>query len=853
MWRTRVKHLVGPLIAVVLFAGALWVLHQIFRNYHYRDLVASIAAIPGYRVWAAIGLAVLGYIVLTGYDSLGFLYVRRPLHYLKVAAASFISYAFSHNLGFGVVTGNAVRYRLYSSWGLSAEETVRIIAFVALTFWLGFFTLAGVTFIVQPPVLPPELGLGITAARPLGVAFLALVALYLVWTGTAKKPLRIRGWEFPQPPVWLSLAEIAVSCADWALAAGVLYVLLPSSTHVNFSYLLAVFMLAQVAALIAHVPGGLGVFETVVVLLLREHMEIGSVLGSLLVFRAVYYFLPFFVAILLLGVHEVFLQRHWFGKIADSFEAWIGPFIPQLFAFTTLLGGAILLFSGATPAVRSRLEWLRTFLPLPVLEVSHFVGSLTGAALLLLARGIQKRLDLAYPLTVGLLVVGIITSLLKGFDYEEAIALTVMLLVFLPCRRHFYRKASLSGRRFTLGWSTAVVVIILCTVWLGFFSYQHFEYKESLWWKFSFTANAPRTLRAGVGVAAVVLFFAAARLFRPAPPEPVLPTARDLERARSIIQQSPLTIANAALLADKPLLFNQQGTAFLMYAVQQRSWVALGGPIGPAGEHADLAWRFHELADLHDGWTVFHQVAPPTLPLCLDLGLNLVKVGEQARVRLESFALEGSTGKPFRQIHNKFEREGCAFEVVSPSAVRPLLPRLREISDHWLKDKHATEKRFSIGFFDEAYLANFPVALVRREDRIFAFANLWLGAGHEEVSVDLMRHLKDAPHGVMDYLFSQLMLWGKAEGYRWFDLGMAPLAGLENRPLSPPWMRLGSLIFRHGEAFYNFQGLRYFKDKFNPVWEPRYLAYPGGLTLPRILADLAALISGGLRRTLRSD
>jgi phosphatidylglycerol lysyltransferase len=185
--------------------------------------------------------------------------------------------------------------------------------------------------------------------------------------------------------------------------------------------------------------------------------------------------------------------------------------------------------------------------------------------------------------------------------------------------------------------------------------------------------------------------------------------------------------------------------------------------------------------------------------------------------------------------------------VVPPPEVPALLPVLQEISDDWIGIKNTREKRFSLGRFDPGYLRRFPMALIRQGGQIVAFANLWPGGDHEELSIDLMRHRSDAPPGVMDFLFLELMLWGRAQGYHWFNLGMAPLSGLEERALAPLWNRVGALVFRHGEHFYNFQGLRRYKEKFDPVWEPRYLACPGGLALPRVLADIAALIAGGLR------
>jgi phosphatidylglycerol lysyltransferase len=152
-----------------------------------------------------------------------------------------------------------------------------------------------------------------------------------------------------------------------------------------------------------------------------------------------------------------------------------------------------------------------------------------------------------------------------------------------------------------------------------------------------------------------------------------------------------------------------------------------------------------------------------------------------------------------------------------------------------------------MGFFSEDYLSRFPAGVIRKEQKIIAFANIWAGAEKEELSIDLMRYLPEAPYGVMEHLFVQLMLWGNREGYQWFNLGMAPLSGLQDHVLAPLWNRVGAFIFRHGEHFYNFQGLRQYKEKFDPTWEPRYLASPGGFALPRIFANIASLMSGGLK------
>ena len=227
--------------------------------------------------------------------------------------------------------------------------------------------------------------------------------------------------------------------------------------------------------------------------------------------------------------------------------------------------------------------------------------------------------------------------------------------------------------------------------------------------------------------------------------------------------------------------------------------------------------------------------------------MNLLKLGEDARVALPSFSPESIAHGSLQRVMRHMARDGFTFEIVPQSQTETLMPELRRVSDAWLAEKHTREKRFSLGRFDETYVRRFPVAIVRGHGRIEAFATVWESAGREELSVDLMRHLPDSPNGMMDFLFVCLMLRGREEGYQWFNLGMAPLSGLPQHELAPLWNRVGGFLFRHSEHFYNFQGVRRYKAKFNPQWTPRYLASQGGLTLPTVLGDLSSLISGGIR------
>ncbi len=842
----RILKIILPIFGLVVFSLALWALYHELRTYHLRDIIRAVRSLPRPRILLAVALTALSYTAATGYDTLSSRYIRRPVPYRRTSLAAFIGTTFSNNLGFGILTGGSVRLRLYTAWGLSGLEISKLVFFNYLTLWLGFLGLGGLVFALEPVAVPQALHLPFLSARPVGLIFLGLVALYFALTLALRKPLVVRGAEFQVPPTRLFPLQVAVSVVDWSIAGAALYVLLPAQAGLSYPAFLGIYMLALLAGIFSQVPGGLGVFETVFVLLMSSRLPASAVLGSLLAYRGIYYFLPLAAAFLILGSQELARKKEELRKATDALSRWSSLLGPPILAVLTVAAGIVLLASGATAAVPERMAWLERILPLPVVETSHFLGSVAGILLVVVARGVQRRLDAAYVLTSALLGGGIVFSLLKGADYEEAIILAAMLAVFLPSRRYFYRKASLFRPTPSLGWITAVLFAIIGTAWLTLFSHKHVEYSGELWWKFAFNAHAPRSLRALTGAAVAVLVVGAAALLRPHR-RPLVSQTPDPERLESIVRQSPDTGANLALLGDKHFLFSSSGKAFIMHGQSGRSCVSMGDPVGPREEWPELIWSFRESADRQGCWTVFYEVGSGSLASYLDVGLALRKLGEEGRVDLTSFSLEGSARKKLRYTLNSLEREGVSFSVISREEIPALLPELRRISDAWLLEKRTREKGFSLGWFDEGYLSHFPIAVARLQGRIVSFSNLWAGDNREELSIDLMRHLPEAPNGTMEYLFTRLMVWGKSEGYRWFSLGMVPLAGLADHSLAPLWDRLGTFLFRHGEAFYNFQGLRQFKEKFDPVWRPRYLAFPGGLTLPTVLGNLAALVSGGLR------
>ena len=521
---------------------------------------------------------------------------------------------------------------------------------------------------------------------------------------------------------------------------------------------------------------------------------------------------------------------------------------PLVFAVLAFLAGALMLASAMTPAFADRLSLLAGAAPPLLIDLSHFAASVAGFLLLILSAGLWRRRRGAYWAALVVLVGGAVFSLLKGLDWEEAAALLAIALLLFPCREAFRRRSRLA-EPLRPSWLMLVCLAVLAMLWLGLFAYRGVDYSNELWWTFLIDRQASGFVRDGTALALLTLVAAALSLMAaPGASSHGPASALDLARARAALELADQSTPEAwlAMLGDKALLFSPSGRSFIAYRVRGRRWIAMGGPAGDRTELRELLWAFAELADSYGGSAVFYSIGESLLGDIATMGFAVRKVGETALVDAARFTTEGKGKQNLRTAVNRAEREGASFEVLPPGSASGLADELRPVSDAWLAMHQGEEKAFSLGRFDPAYLDLTPLAVVREEGRIVAFANLLMGEGPtREAAIDLMRHSPDGPHGVMDYLFVRCIQWAKAEGLAALDLGMAPLAGLEDRRLAPVFARVGALVFEEGGALYGFQGLRSYKAKFFPDWKPRFIAAPISTPLPVALLDVALLSSGG--------
>jgi len=509
-WRRFLPYL-GGIAALLFFAAALVILHRHAQAYRPNEVRNALRTLQAWQPFAALGLVAASYWLLTLYDVLALRHVGRTLPYGGVALASFTAYAFSHAVGFGSIIGPSIRYRVYTPMGLTAGEVAEASGFVIVTFMTGLVAVLPVIALLDPSSLE-ILGVSRIAGIGVGILGLVLMAGYVALGWWIDRPIRLLGHPFHLPRPRTAIAQVALSVADLSLVAAVLYACLPHASAVGYPHVLAVYVLAFVAGLISHVPGGLGVFDAVVLVGLSTRLPADQILAGLLVFRVAYQLVPLVSAGTVFGAVEVLTARRRFAQTLETVSIWIGAVGPTVLAGCVFMGGVTLLFSNAMPVSSARLRLVETAFPLEVIETSHLVGSIDGVLMLVLAYGLQRRSRSAWAISAVLLWVGAVSLMLKGFAWEEASVLALLLLALLPAGREFQLESSSPPQEYAFGWVVAIGVVLATASWLGLFSYKHLDDAE--WWRFALNDNASRFLRASIAVAVVVLGAAAYRLLK---------------------------------------------------------------------------------------------------------------------------------------------------------------------------------------------------------------------------------------------------------------------------------------------------------------------------------------------------
>lgn len=776
-------------------------LHTIFNSISYNALLLS------------LGATIVSFSMLIGYEYIALEYRKIKLPKKSIVIGGFCAFSFGNALGLSIISGSAVRYRFYHSYGVKAMEIAAVTLFstLALSFSLPLIT-ALLVIVVDGNVMGNGLGYSIEflylfAWIICGLYIFGIIYLFCpTLKGANKGNVNLGHHHFSLPSLKLLLCQFLLTVIDVTSSACVLYFLFPNAPP--FSIFLLVYCIGLILGMLSHIPGGFGVFEAIILHVFSSTIGVAELLAALVLYRLIYVLLPLLIASVCVLMIEVRKKTHFKVSMGHHFEL-----APSILAILVFIVGIVLVLSGATPAIPHRLHYLSIFIPESLINHSHLLASIIGMLCLFLAHELYNRISVAFTSVIILLIFGMLCSLLKGIDWEEALFSFLVICLLLQFRRLFYRNSRLTQIRFSLQYFIVIGGVLIVSWWLMYFSYTTSNYHQLLWWQLDINSDAPRSLRALVAMVIIYLFFGLKWLFHPTfrwqPP-----TLEDLTCAFNIYQKMEVPDSGLALMGDKALLFNEQRTAFIMYAQQGNSLIALFDPIGPYEEHHELIWQFKTMCSLYQLRPVFYQVSDDNAHEYLSSGLRMIKTGEEAFINLSDFSLEGHAMKNLRHIYHQAEANGLTFKVYAPGEAP--LEILKTISIEWLTTKHAREKKFSLGYFDESYLKYFSIGVVLEREKVVAFTNLLAPENKVCASFDLMRTSSTAPKGTMQYLIISLILYYQSRQYHRVTLGASPLFGLEDSKNTSLIQRIGNFLYQNGEYFYNFQGVHDFKNRYHP-------------------------------------
>ena len=769
---------------------------------------------------AAISFTTLYDLAVNKYFSLG-------ISLRKMFEISWISNAINLFVGMGGLAGMSVRSILYKKEGIETEKIIKSNGYILIS------NITGLSVLILLGIFKAYDFSQFLDGRMWYMLVLVGFVLYLpLYFFIDKIPfLREKVFEDDKTAsAKFKIVMIACSVADWIAATAFFCGVNMCFSHdVAVMNIVPLYLTGITVGLISFIPSGIGTFDLTVLAGLKQ-IGAGSedALAAILLYRLFYYVIPWAFSTL------VFITKIVPNKGKNKSDATKKTGIDlgvRALSLMVIFAGMVLILSAATPAVAERFKIVKGFMSMHILKFSKKTSVIIGIILLVLSKGIKDKVKISYNLTFSLLILGAFMTFIKGLDYEEAIILTVTTAVLYFSRDCFYRETSPVKFKEVFRLFMGTVVVSLVYVLIVYSSNRHLPSDKP-----AILAETMLIFLAAWAILAVYL------LTRVKKGRFNYPTEEDLNKLKEFLNNYPGNIMTHLLfLKDKYLYYAEDGQMLIPFSQTKDKLVVLGEPIGNQKKLKESLIEFREFADTYKLTPVFYEISDENYSVYHDLGYEFFKLGEEATVDLLKFDISGKKKKDLRLAKNKVESGEMNFQVVNPPFDEAFIRELREVSDEWLGKR--SERGFSMGWFDEEYLSLTPMAVIKKDGEIIAFANLMPVYDGDTISIDLMRLKNDIPSGTMDALFVYLFQWSKENKYKKFNLGMAPLSGVGNNAYSFNEEKLIGLLYRHGQKLYSFEGLRKYKEKFQPDWQNKYVAYPKELSISLLLLELVKLTS----------
>jgi phosphatidylglycerol lysyltransferase len=840
--RKWINFIIVPL-GFLVFVGALILLRDQLKNLNYADIISALKAIPALRITIALFLSLSYYLILGGYDIVAFEYIglKVPLSSKNILFTCFISNILGSNTGYSMLFGGSIRYRLYSIYNVSMADVTKVFLFSSATIWFGLLTVGGFIFTFAPaPVFMERIfGFNFTT-RAIGLFFIAVLVLYIFLSILHLKPIKIFKWSVAFPNIKIVSLQILLATCDWLIASLILYILMPAG-EISYFILLKVFLVSHLLGIISQVPGGMGVFETVISKLLPNSASNPGAIGGLLAYRVIFYFFPLLIALVLLCAFEIMMFAKKFNRRIKIFGNTISSIIIRVISLSSFLASIIVMFSTPMSFDIAQLKYVINLLPAWFADLSHSLLSITTTGLLFVSKALQFRVKNAWSIACILISFTIALILVVGESPLVLLCFIVLLIALLFSKKYFYRDISILNIVFSAWWFSTVIGVFVLSVWIGFFvnrqdifSLVHLNvfFKNIL-----STTDVARFLRASLGIGIIIFIAVLEQISKNFFKNPISYTKRDI---KNIVDSSDYTYSFNALASDKNYIVNDEKDALIMYAKSKGSWIALGDPIGKFERKNDLLWKFKEIANNASATPAFIGIDHKYMQIYDDMGLGIFNMGQEARVPLMSFDKGDVRFEYFCRLEKEIEDAGFKYQMMNAGQFEQCREIFAKINKEWEKNTNYLKRNFIPGKYDESYMKDMDFGVLEKSGKIYAFSVITKTKNKCELSSEVVRYIK-CDYDVFAYIVFKNILWAKENGYDWFNLGFAYSPSVND---AKRVIRHFSKMFMFAEHFdYNLVFLREFKNKFYPVWHDKYIAVHPGKHIVTFIKNFMALVS----------
>lgn len=824
------------------------------------DFVKTVSIISGFPIFLIFLFTILGLLAVSSmslYDFAIVKYLNLNIKEITIFSITFVANTINNISGLGGLTGASIRTILFKKSAKDKEDIIdyNLLLIPATGIGLSLMTIIALFKWEYIAPLIEKYRWIIIAIITFLIYFIIYFFIDKIFDTLSKTPIKVRDYN----RVILRVKLLFLSFIEWMIAFTLFFVIVRQfSQSVNLSIIFVIFTLGSIAGILSLLPSGVGSFD-LVVLLGFQYYGIGTetVLAMLILYRTFYYILPLIIGIIFTLLvqsqnEKEIVQIIDFSKAKDFINK-TSSITNILLSILILASGVILLLSALIPGVIERIKIASRLLSFPILQLSRQLSICIGILLIVISREIRMKVKRSYKITMWLLFFGAIFALIKGFAYEEAIFLILVLIILKMSKNSFYR------RSLPIDWFKVSMTLILA--YIGIIAYMkvsHIILRDFLKIKY-FKSLIPKriswTIPSGlIAYGFLIVFVIYYELTKEKITNNEMYERVNEEKVNKFLEEHDGNfLTHLIFLKDKHLFWSKNNKVLIQYEISQSLAVVLGDPIGDPKYFGEALTEFQDFIDEYGYKSVFYQASEKLLPFYHDHGYYFFKLGETGLVELDNFDINSSKSRDFRNVLRRFEKDGFSFEMYYENSIdENLFLSLKKVSDEWLADRE--EMGFSLGWFNREYLNKSKIGVVKSQEtgQIIAFASISPSYDDQNsASIDLMRFKKEVPNNTMTFLILNLILKFKEENYKMFNLGMAPLSNVGITQNAHIQERMAHLVFKYGKHFYSFDGLRKYKNKFDPKWEGRYLVYEDLTLLPSSLIDVTWLIHSKKKRSLR--